>query len=77
MQKITQAIDAGLIPVLCIGESLVQRENGDVKTVILVQLSCVINEIGLSKFKSVVIVYKPIWALGTGKTANSEQPKRK
>ena len=72
-RKITQTIDAGLTPVLCIGESLAQRENGDVKTIILDQLSCVINEIGLKKFKSVVIAYEPIWAIGTGQTASPEQ----
>ena len=72
-KKITQTIDAGLTPVLCIGETLAQRENGDVKTVILDQLSYVINEIGLKKFKLVVIAYEPIWAIGTGQTASPEQ----
>ena len=72
-RKIAQILDAGLTPVLCIGESLAQREKGDVKAVILEQLSCVINEVGLNKFKSVVIAYEPIWAIGTGKTATPEQ----
>jgi triosephosphate isomerase len=71
--KITQTIDAGLTPVLCIGESLAQREKGDLKAVIFEQLSSVINEVGLKKFKSVVIAYEPIWAIGTGKTATPEQ----
>jgi triosephosphate isomerase len=72
-KKVTQVIDAGITPVLCIGESLAQREKGDVKAVILEQLSCVINDIGLKKFKSVVIAYEPIWAIGTGQTASPEQ----
>ncbi len=75
-KKINQTIDVGLTPVLCIGESLAQRENGDVKAVILEQLSCVVNEIDLKKFKSVVIAYEPIWAIGTGQTASPEQAQK-
>ena len=71
--KINLAVSNKLTPVLCIGESLEQRENDETKDVILQQLNAVIDQVGTEVFKSVVIAYEPIWAIGTGKTASAEQ----
>ncbi|RUO31402.1 triose-phosphate isomerase [Aliidiomarina sanyensis] len=69
-KKVVQAQREALIPVFCIGETLEQREAGEVKSVLRGQL-----EAGLADadFSQLVIAYEPVWAIGTGKTASPEQ----
>lgn len=71
-QKVNTLLNAGLTPILCIGESEAERIAGQTETVLSDQLQPVINEIGIEKFSEVVIAYEPVWAIGTGKTASPE-----
>ena len=72
-QKTAKAIAAGLTPILCVGETLAEREAGETEAVVARQLDAVIEACGVEQLAHAVIAYEPVWAIGTGVTATPEQ----
>ena len=71
--KVLAAIEAGLIPIVCCGESLEQRESGVTDEWITMQIKLALQGVPEEKIRRLVIAYEPIWAIGTGRTATPEQ----
>lgn len=71
--KFAAVQQAGMTPVLCLGETLDQREGGQTEATVLAQLDAVLEVCGVESFRQAIIAYEPVWAIGTGKTASPEQ----
>jgi len=71
-KKVKKALEKGLTPIVCVGETLKQRKEGDAEQVVTTQVSQGLQEITEEDSKKIVIAYEPVWAIGTGETATPE-----
>jgi len=72
-RKFQAAVKAGLRPILCVGESLAEREAGATAACILAQLRPVLERVGVAAFAQALVAYEPVWAIGSGKTAAPDE----
>lgn len=71
-KKVLAALDAGLKPILCVGETLEENEKGKTGDVVKRQLTAALKDVSIEKFGKMMIAYEPVWAIGTGKAATAE-----
>jgi triosephosphate isomerase len=71
--KTQVALDSGLTPILCIGEELADRENGNTNDVLKSQMDAVFDKVDIKDFTKIIIAYEPVWAIGTGVVATPQQ----
>ena len=72
-RRLRTTLEFGMIPVLCIGETLQERESGATFAILEKQLRGALQDVTLEQAKQIVLAYEPVWAIGTGKTATAEQ----
>jgi triosephosphate isomerase len=72
-KKVKQALKKGLLPIMCCGETLAEREAGKLNEIISRQVTGGLKDVSADDMKKIVIAYEPVWAIGTGKTATPEQ----
>ena len=70
-KKVRAALAAGLIPVACVGETLEQRQGGELRAVLLRQLDSILDAVGDGEYDRLVLAYEPVWAIGTGVNATA------
>jgi len=75
-RKLVAALDGGLLPILCVGETLEERRGGETEAVMTRQLSAALDGREAVAMERIVIAYEPVWAIGTGETATPEQAQR-
>ena len=71
-KKLKKALEIGLKPIVCVGEKLEQRENGEARIIVTTQTKLALEGLTKEDVKNTIIAYEPIWAIGTGKTATKE-----
>ncbi len=71
--KVKKTLDTGLLAILCVGETLEERDNNEMLEVLTAQVTAGLQGLTIEQMKNVVIAYEPVWAIGTGKTATDEQ----
>lgn len=72
-KRVRAALDAGMAVILCVGETLEQREQGITSELVAMQTKIALGGVSAEELKRVIIAYEPVWAIGTGKTATAEQ----
>lgn len=72
-EKVAVALDGGLHPILCIGETKEQLDAGLGLKTVMAQLAAVLEKVGIERFKNAVVAYEPVWAIGTGLSATPQQ----